>query len=301
MEERKVALDKYRHERCPEGRGVLYRFKRKTGSLKAYIGITGDFPQRLRAHVNGRHDASRSESVIHSAIKKYGIDAFDIEILDYLPEEELPNEEVEAIAFQKTVAPLGYNLNEGGDRARPCKQTLVKKSVSMTKAIKDKSPEELAEWRANMGIAQSKPETKAVHSKSMTNWWKNVDEQTRSLAVERSKATRDTQLVSRLDEARARALPFELNPAKRIKGQLYIRYDGKIGCANAQGKLPLICPGHQTEVMEKKLDKYRALALPFEPQVKKRVCGQLYVRYDGKIGRANIHGKLPLVCSKQQV
>jgi len=287
--------------RCPEGYGVLYRLKLKIGSLKAYIGITGDFPQRLRAHVNGRHDASRRESVIHNAIKKYGIDAFDVEILDYLPEEELPDAEFEAIAFQKTIAPLGYNLDEGGSRARPTQETNIKKSVSMTNAIKNKSPEELAEWRANQRIAQSKPEMKAIHSESMTNWWKNADEQTRSLAVERSKETRDAQLVSRLDEARARALPFEPKASKRIPGQLYIRYDGKIGRANACGKTPLVCPGHQTEVMEKKLDKYRALALPFEPQEKKRVYGQLYVRHDGKIGRANIHGKLQLVCSKQQV
>ena len=301
MDEWKSALVKYRHKRCPEGRGVLYRFRRKTGSLKAYIGITGDFPKRFLAHVNGRHGASRDESAIHNAIKKYGIDAFDVEILDYLPEEELPKEEVEAIAFQKTMAPLGYNLDEGGDRARPSKETLIKKSASMKRAIASKSPQEIAEWRAKSKIAQSKPERRARHAAARHEYLKQLHPYERDRQQRLSQATKLTKSKEKLDEMCAHALPFEPDPAKRIVGRLYVRYDGKIGRTNAQGKLPLVCPTNQDEAVEKKLHRFQRLALPFEPQVNKRVVGQLYVRYDGKIGRANVQGKLPLVCAKQQM
>lgn len=301
MDEWKATLVKYRHERCPEGHGVLYRFKRKTGSLKAYIGITGDFPERFRAHVNGRHDASRDESAIHNAIKKYGIDAFDVEILDYLPEEELPKEEVEAIAFQKTLAPLGYNLDEGGDRARPSKETLIKKSASMKRVIASKSPQEIAEWRAKNAAAQTDPKRRKQQSISKTNWWKTASKAQRDGCSEQHRKTVLAATKEKLDKMRARVLPFEPKASKRITGQLYIRWDGKIGRACAQGKLTLACPSQQTEAVEKKIDRFRRLARPYERDPAKRIVGELYVRYDGKIGRTNLLGKLPIVCAKQQM
>ena len=255
MDEWKAALVKYRQERCPEGRGVLYRFKRKTGSLKAYVGVTCDFPKRFRAHVNGRHEASRDESAIHNAIKKYGIGAFDVDILDYLPEEELPKEEVEAIAFQKTMAPFGYNLDEGGDWAKPSKETLIKRRASMKRAIASKSPQEIVKWRAKTAAAQRDPKRKKRQSIFKTNWWKTASKAQKDGYRKKHRETMLAATKHKLDEMRACALPFEPKASKRITGQVYIRDDGKIGIADAQGKLPLACPSLQTEAVENKLDR----------------------------------------------
>ena len=115
------AIRKYRHERCPNGYGVLYRFKRRTGSRKAYIGITGNFPRRFLNHVKGHDARKRGGSLIHRAIQKHGIDNFDVDILDYLPDKELLDAEHEEVAVQNTISPNGYNLIEGGSRARPTK------------------------------------------------------------------------------------------------------------------------------------------------------------------------------------
>ena len=239
---REEVVSKYRHERCPDGYGVLYRFKRRSGSRKAYIGISGNFPKRFVAHVNGRYDGSRDESVIHKAIRKHGIDDFEVDILDYLPEEELLDAEYEAIALQKTISPNGYNLDEGGSRARPTEETKKKRSDAMKTTIRSMPTEKVEAWRAKARDARSRPEEKAIHSKHKSDWWETVDEATRSLAVERAKEVRNAGHEKRLEALRSRALPYEPIRSKRIKGQLYIRKDGKVARANPRLILCVVHP-----------------------------------------------------------
>lgn len=238
----KDAIRKYRHERCPDGYGVLYRFRRKTGSRKAYIGISGDFPQRYKAHVYGRCDSTRAESIIHKAIQKYGIDDFDVEILDYLPIEELLDAEREEIALQNTIAPNGYNLDEGGSRARPTEETKQKRSDAMKRTIESMPAEKIESWRSKARAARSNPEEKAIHSEHKTNWWKTVDKEKRSMAVERATESRNAGHVKRLEALRASALPYEPIRGKRICGQLYIRQDGKVARANPKLILVIVHP-----------------------------------------------------------
>lgn len=242
MELWEEAIHKYRHERCPDGYGVLYRFKRRTGSRKAYIGISGDFPQRYKAHVYGRHHSTREESLIHRAIKKYGINDFDVEIFDYLPDEELSNAEREEIALQNTIAPNGYNLDEGGTRARPTEDTKQKRSDSMKRTIESMPAEKIESWRSKMKDARSNPEEKAIHSEHKSIWWKTVDKAKRTLVVERATETRNAGHVQRLEALRKRALPFEPIRSKRIHGQLYIRHDGKVARANPKLILVAVHP-----------------------------------------------------------
>jgi len=184
------------------------------------------------AHVNGRRHHKRDESVIHKAIKKHGIDDFDVDILDYLPEEELLDAEYEAIAVQKTISPNGYNLEEGGSRARPTDETKQKRSKAMKRTIQSMSTEKIESWRENSRQARSNPEKKAISATRKSEWWKDIDEETRSLTIERAKDVRNAGHVKRLEELRKRALPFEPIRPKRICGQLYIREDGKVARAN---------------------------------------------------------------------
>ena len=242
MERWKEVLSKYRHERCPDGYGVLYRFKRKTGSRKAYIGISGDFPKRFKAHVYGKCDRNRSESAIHNAINKYGIDGFDVDILDFLPDEELSRAEYEEIAFQKTMAPGGYNLEEGGSRAHATEDTRRKRSEAMKRTIASKSAAEIGAWRAKGSLARSSQEFKNVMRNHKSFWWKTVDQATRDELVERATASRNAGHAKRLQALRMSALPYEPIRAKRVHGQLYIRQDGKVARANPKLILIVVHP-----------------------------------------------------------
>jgi group I intron endonuclease len=89
----------------------IYKITRKeTG--KAYVGMSRDIEIRWRGHVN--HAMLGKGHAIHAAIKKYGADAFEFEILEQCTAEKLVEREKHHIAEQKTLAPRGYNMSSGG-------------------------------------------------------------------------------------------------------------------------------------------------------------------------------------------
>jgi group I intron endonuclease len=93
---------------------VIYKATNKLNQ-KSYIGKTErTFGIRLAEHIR---DAKKENitSYFHRALRKYGIDNFELTILaetDNLI--ELSNLEVEFIAKLNTLKPNGYNITEGG-------------------------------------------------------------------------------------------------------------------------------------------------------------------------------------------
>jgi hypothetical protein len=91
--------------------GELYKLTFPSG--KAYIGITlSTARERLRHHYYGR---SRNYA-ISNAIKKYGVDAVQIDVLARSDNwDDLCRLECEAIEEHRTRFPGGYNLTGGGE------------------------------------------------------------------------------------------------------------------------------------------------------------------------------------------
>jgi group I intron endonuclease len=92
---------------------VIYCFTFPNG--KRYIGKTEkDFEIRMRSHRYGAKYLKRS---VYNAVRKYGWDSINIDILcecDTI--EELNEREKELILFYNTMDPKsGYNLREGGE------------------------------------------------------------------------------------------------------------------------------------------------------------------------------------------
>ena len=93
--------------------GVIYMLKNKVNN-KMYIGQTmRDLNVRIERHIK---DAKYgSDLAIHRAIRKYGIDNFDIIVLEKdISEEKLNEREIYFIKKYNSVK-LGYNLSYGGD------------------------------------------------------------------------------------------------------------------------------------------------------------------------------------------
>ena len=94
-----------------EKTGVVYRIYYK-GSMKSYIGKTTNFDKRIRKHFGGHSKCI----ALRNAIKKYGADAFCVEILESdAPESVLSKLEILHIRFFGSKTPNGYNLTDGGE------------------------------------------------------------------------------------------------------------------------------------------------------------------------------------------
>ena len=80
--------------------------------MKSYVGKSVNPDNRIGAHLNGYGSAPG----LRNAIKKYGADAFCVEILESdMPEAVLSKMEILHIRFFNSKTPNGYNLTDGGE------------------------------------------------------------------------------------------------------------------------------------------------------------------------------------------
>lgn len=96
--------------------GIIYRLTSPSGMV--YIGKTWYFSRRMNQH---KADAKTMHKcrVLHKAIRKYGFDAFAIDILHsgVVDEAELSRLEIAEIARHNSHLPHGYNMTSGGEGA----------------------------------------------------------------------------------------------------------------------------------------------------------------------------------------
>lgn len=138
---------------------------------KVYVGITGDPPhRRWKSDGYGYH----SQRVIYNAIKKYGWDNIDHEIVaSNLTKEEACNFEVILIrAFNSTNRRFGYNVDNGGiTSGRHSQETLKKMSDSMKQLWKsdkyvrnftDESIQKMSDAKKVAYLGANNPAAKSV-------------------------------------------------------------------------------------------------------------------------------------------
>src|SRR5438309_11361208 len=94
---------------------LIYKATNKTNG-KAYIGqTTATLANRIASHVREAHYGRRSKSVFHNALRKYGLDNFETEVLETCDTiDQLNDKERHWIASLKTISPNGYNIEPGG-------------------------------------------------------------------------------------------------------------------------------------------------------------------------------------------
>lgn len=95
----------------------------------SYIGQTiQTLRRRMQGHIS---EAKKDKYYFHSALKKYGIDNFDWDIIEECNNEEDLNKLEAYIIFNlNTIVPNGYNLRTGGSCGKPTEET--KKKISKT-------------------------------------------------------------------------------------------------------------------------------------------------------------------------
>lgn len=131
---------------------------------KKYVGQSINIERRLYIHSLGK-----ARYPIGRAIKKYGFDAFSIEIIEECERGQLGEREQHWISRLDTLTPNGFNLTTGGDQPVFTEETIQK----LRYAQRNRSPEHVA----NKTKAARNPETIKKISAAMKNRY--VSEETR--------------------------------------------------------------------------------------------------------------------------
>lgn len=99
----------------------------RSPSNKVYIGQTKrDIKKRLWEHQNNKDSV-----LLYNAIKEYGFDNFQVEILIYCNEIHLNEYEKKFIALYKSIFPNGYNIRSGGAAGSiHCDESRLRMSLS---------------------------------------------------------------------------------------------------------------------------------------------------------------------------
>lgn len=94
--------------------GVIYKYENLINH-HIYIGQTKDFKKRCREHKNAAYNPAHGDYnlPIHSAIRKYGLENFSIDIIDECSNEWLNEKEKYWINYYNSYK-KGYNATEGG-------------------------------------------------------------------------------------------------------------------------------------------------------------------------------------------
>ena len=97
----------------------IYKWTNKINN-KSYIGQSIHIEQRKRQHIASAYypKSNTYNSLFHMAIRKYGLDNFDFEILTICKVEELDTLEKMYIKKFNSLMPNGYNMTPGGENAR---------------------------------------------------------------------------------------------------------------------------------------------------------------------------------------
>jgi group I intron endonuclease len=91
--------------------GIYAFIHRETG--RCYVGSTNDFKGRLTAHLNAAKNGSKT--CFHSALRKYGVSAFDFEQLEICSQNHLLARERFYIVLLNAASINGFNTREYPD------------------------------------------------------------------------------------------------------------------------------------------------------------------------------------------
>src|SRR5579883_3267074 len=118
--------------------GIIYRLYCRE-SKKSYIGqTTQPFNSRMNEHKSSAKN-DKGCPLLGKAIRKYGFDNFDKEILIECENNMLDYYEIKSIELYCSLHPNGYNLDEGGNRGNRVLSEATKKKMSESAINRDTS------------------------------------------------------------------------------------------------------------------------------------------------------------------
>jgi len=141
----------------------IYKIVHKE-SGKCYVGLSVNIKNRWKSHKSfAKPDGRRS--AIYNAMRKYGVDAFEFEVLEYCDKEVLEEKERFWIKNLDSVN-SGYNLTWGGESNKDVSEETRKKLSVAKKGIKQ-TQETIEKRAAKIRGLKRTPEQNAAKSALM--------------------------------------------------------------------------------------------------------------------------------------
>ena len=81
-----------------------------TGTNRHYIGQALDLLKRVRSHVNDMKANLRKGCVLHRAMRKYGVEAFEHSVICFCERGQLDSLELHFMREFNSFAPIGFNV-----------------------------------------------------------------------------------------------------------------------------------------------------------------------------------------------
>lgn len=149
--------------------GTIYCIRNKQ-SGKRYVGKTiSSIEKRFYKHC---YDAKKGSSTyLHKAIRKYGIDSFEVYALEQT--DDISERELFWIHELNTMSPTGYNLTIGGDGGDTSNTDGYKLGMRNRRSYKGENNPMYGK-SAMLGKNHSS-DTKAKMSNSRREYWANLD------------------------------------------------------------------------------------------------------------------------------
>ena len=148
---------------------------------KQYVGQTGDLKMRWYRHRNAKHPTS----VLHSAIRLYGLDNFVFtHLMDVSSQAYADELEQELIAAKGTLAPGGYNLTAGGLGCFREQLPETRRKIgeaSKTRTHSSETRKKISEVQKGVPKKPVTDEHRRKLSEATTQYWKAKKESTKIL------------------------------------------------------------------------------------------------------------------------
>lgn len=135
----------------------IYKFTNKINN-KSYIGQSVNIDARRRQHIATSYYplSNTYNTAFHKAIRKYGVDNFNFEVLTICNIEELDALEKYYISKYNSIVPNGYNMTPGGENARSvnCLFSIedIKNIITDLRTTYDTSEEIASKWGCSASL-----------------------------------------------------------------------------------------------------------------------------------------------------
>jgi len=170
--------------------GIYCFIHRET--LRCYIGQSTRIGVRFRQHL--WHSSNGSLGCFHRAIRKYGIEKFDLEIIELCSPSELSERETFWIKFYDSASINGFNNNEfpGGTQYEKKMSGLTKQRISLSNTGKIRTPEAREKVR-RFRLQYKVPESTRAKMREGAKRRKPITEETRQKLIAARKLFRHTE------------------------------------------------------------------------------------------------------------